>query len=175
MEDGFIGEIKMFGGNYAPRGWAFCDGRLLPVQDYSALYSILGTQFGGDGITNFALPDLRGRVAIGPGQGSGTGNYMQGMMGGYERITLTEHNLPAHNHTVSCDMQTGTRELSNEPENNVPAEITQGEGYGTQVGNNYMHSEMIGNTGMGNPIDNLQPFTCIYYIICLDGTYPPRD
>ena len=175
MEDGFIGEIKMFGGNYAPRGWAFCDGSLLQVQEYAALFSLLGTQFGGDGRTNFALPDLRGRVAIGPGQGPGMGHYIQGMMGGYETVTLTEQNLPAHNHTVSCDMQTSTRELSNEPVNKVPAEITQGEGYGPQVGTSYMHSEMIGNTGIGDPIDNRQPFTCINYIICLDGTYPPRD
>src|SRR5262245_26202423 len=102
MSDPFIAEIKMFGGNFAPLGWATCDGQLLPISQYTALFSLLGTTYGGDGVTNFALPDLRGRVPMHPGQGPGLSPRTLGEKAGTETVTLTTAQLPAHNHAANC-------------------------------------------------------------------------
>src|SRR5215207_9632471 len=102
MSEPFIGEIRMFGGNFAPRGWAFCEGQLLSIAQNTALFSILGTTYGGNGTTTFALPDLRGRVPIQPGQGPGLSPYTLGQMSGQENVTLLITNIPAHTHTLGA-------------------------------------------------------------------------
>src|SRR3954468_23228168 len=100
MSEPFLGEIRMFGGNFAPRGWAFCNGQILSIAQNTALFSLLGTTYGGNGQTTFGLPDLRGRVAVSAGQGPGLSNYSLGELAGSESVTLTSANMPAHNHSV---------------------------------------------------------------------------
>ena len=174
--EGYLGEVKMFAGTYAPMNWAFCQGQLLDIANYQSLYAVLGIQFGGDGRTNFALPDLRGRVPVGSGSGPGRTPRVQGQYGGYETVHLTADSLPAHNHAVACDMKTATRSLSAVSENNVPAQITQGEGFGSDLsGGTYMNQEMITNTGNGNSHENMQPWEAMNYIICVQGIFPPRS
>src|SRR5512140_216933 len=107
MSTPFIGEIVMFAGNFAPRSWALCNGQLLPIAQNTALFSILGTTYGGDGRTTFALPDLRGRVPVHPGQGPGLSNYVLGEMAGTENTTLLINNMPAHNHTLNAVSDAG--------------------------------------------------------------------
>lgn len=171
-----MGIIKLFAGTYAPRDWAFCDGRLLSVAEYTALYSLLGTQFGGDGRTTFGLPDLRSRVPIGAGQGLGLSPYPQGIKGGQEIVTLAEGQIPSHYHYVHCDVKTPGRSLVNSPDDNVPAMLSQGEGYGTDLsGNTYMHQNMLTPFGGNQPHENRPPFQAINYIICTVGIFPPRD
>src|SRR5512136_2572601 len=98
MAQPYVGEIRMFAGNFAPQGWMFCEGQLLPISQYDALFNLIGTTYGGDGINTFALPDLRGRVIVGPGQGSGLSNYVLGQQGGVETVTLTTNQIPQHSH-----------------------------------------------------------------------------
>lgn len=175
MEE-YIGIIKLFAGTFAPRGWAFCDGRLLQISNNNALFAILGTQFGGDGRTTFGLPDLRSRVPVGAGQGTGLSHYQQGIKGGLEINTLSTSQMPAHNHSAQCDVKTGGRSLVNSPEGKIPANLTQGEGYGSDFsGNTFMNNDMISTEGGNSPIENRQPFQAINYIICLVGAFPPRD
>ena len=164
-QEGFIGEVRMFAGNFAPRGWAFCDGQLLAISSNSALFSILGTTYGGDGRTTFALPDLRGRVAVGVGQGPGLSQRWQGQKFGSETNTLTTMNLPAHNHSVNIKANAGG--------NNVPSNsIISVDGKSTKAVTN---SKVINSTGVGQPINNMQPSLGIRYIICLQGIYPSRS
>ncbi|OEK09718.1 phage tail protein [Flavivirga aquatica] len=163
----------MFGGNFAPRGWAFCDGQLLPISQYSALFSLLGTTYGGDGRTTFALPDLRGRVAIHPGNGPGLSSYRQGQKGGAETNTLTVNQMPSHRHSVNAVMEDGNESV---PTNNVPAgtKVLDKE-YSSDTPNTTMKSSIIGNTGGGQPINNIQPYGTVNYIIALQGIFPSRS
>jgi len=174
--EGYLGEVKMFAGTFAPQGWAFCQGQLMAIANYQALYSVLGTQFGGDGRSNFALPNLGGRVPVGTGSGPGLTPRSQGQYGGFERVSLTTDTLPQHNHAVACDMKTPSRNLSAGSENNVPAQTTQGEGFGSDLtGGTHMNQGMITSTGNGNSHENMQPWTAMHYIICVNGLYPPRN
>jgi len=174
--DGYLGEVKMFAGTYAPKNWAFCDGSVIAIQNYTALFSLLGTQFGGDGRTSFGIPDLRGRVPIGVGTGLGLTPRRQGEFGGLEMILLTLKEIPSHNHAVACDMKTGSRDLKATSENNVPAQITDGEGFGSDLsGGTNMKPEMISTEGGGQAHYNMQPWACLNYIICLIGEFPPRN
>ncbi|NOQ26267.1 MAG: phage tail protein [Bacteroidales bacterium] len=171
-----LGEVKMFVGTIPPRSWAFCDGSLLPISSYNALFTIIGTQFGGDGETNFALPDFRGCVPIGAGSGSGLTPRMQGDSGGLEKTQLTVNEIPSHSHTVACDMKTAGRDLSASSENNVPGQITQGEGFGSDLSDEtFMNQDMITDTGGGNPFDNMQPWKAINFIICIVGVFPTTN
>ena len=127
--EGYLGEVRMFGGNFAPRSWAFCQGQLLAISQFNALFSILGTTFGGDGRTTFGLPDLRGRVAAGVGTGPGLHTMIWGEKGGQENVTLTQLNLPSHTHTLVQNLHSiwqpacsdATTGNSSEPEGSVPA------------------------------------------------------
>ena len=170
---GYIGEIRMFAGNFAPRDWALCDGQLLPISQHSALFSILGTMYGGDGRTTFALPDLRGRVAIHPGQGPGLSYYNQGAIGGSETNTLTTNQLPSHNHSVNAVTATGNQ---TSPTGNLVADsgLFDNE-YSNANADTTLKSTMIGNTGGGQPVNNIQPYGTVNYIICLQGVYPSRS
>ncbi|MBN1985435.1 MAG: phage tail protein [Prolixibacteraceae bacterium] len=180
MSEPFIGEITLFGGNFAPRGWAFCDGQLLPIATNTALFSILGTTYGGDGITTFALPDLRGRVAIHPGHGPGLSSYSLGMKAGAEQVTLTAQQMPSHSHTASGTIQAknGQPDESN-PGGQVPATLTNGtEGY-AETPNTPMKAGgvdvTVNNSGGNLPHTNVQPFQCVNFIIALVGIFPSRS
>ena len=172
-QEAFIAEIRMFAGNYAPRDWALCEGQLLPISQHSALFSILGTMYGGDGRTTFALPDLRGRVAIHPGQGPGLSYYNQGAIGGSERNTLTTNQLPSHNHSVNAVTATGNQ---TSPTGNLVADsgLFDNE-YSNANADTTLKSTMIENTGGGQPVNNIQPYGTVNYIIALVGTFPPRN
>ncbi|WMX13636.1 MULTISPECIES: phage tail protein [unclassified Aureispira] len=170
--DPFIGEIIMFGGNFAPRGWAFCDGQLLPIAQNSALFSILGTTYGGDGRTTFALPDLRGRVAIHPGNGPGLSDYRLGQKGGTETVTLTTNQIPSHNHMINVNNSAGT---TNDPTNHFLANTGAFDSeYGTTA-NTIMNSNALGHTGGGQSHTNIQPYCCVNFIIALQGVFPSRS
>lgn len=158
----------MFAGNFAPRGWAFCNGQLMAISQNAALFSLLGTTYGGDGITTFALPDLRGRAAIGVGQGPGRQQRDLGEAGGAEQVTLTTANLPAHNHTVAVRAADGSTKLPTQGYN------ATGGGYGTPA-TGTAPADTIGVTGGNQPIGNMPPFLAISYIICLEGIYPSRS
>lgn len=183
--EGTIGEIRMFAGNFAPRNWMFCNGQLLSISQYQALFSLLGTTYGGDGKNNFALPDLRGRVPIGPGTGPGLPAYYQGQAGGSPNNHLTVYELPAHTHTaqgtVKPNASTGGRGVttSNSPENNFPSTSPEGTNIYAESANTQMgESEVtitVGNTGANQPVNNMQPFLGMYYIICVQGLYPSRN
>lgn len=182
----FLGQIIMFGGNFAPRGWALCDGQLLAIQQYSALFSILGTTYGGDGRTTFGLPDLRGRAPIHAGRGAGLTPRGLGARGGSETTTLTTAQMPNHSHSAQFS-ETASQIAAHEgPGNksepnpgNVLAEIPNGYRAGeanTHIdGGQITATVTIGNTGGGQPVNNMQPFQVVNYIIALQGTFPSRN
>lgn len=166
-QEAFTGEIKMFAGNFAPRGWAFCDGQLLSISSNSALFSLLGTMYGGDGRTTFGLPDLRGRVAVGVGQGSGLSNIRQGQKWGTETTTLTSVNLPAHSHTVN--VQGNSSGISASLNTILPVESSK------STKQSKANTVETNTTGAGQAVNNIQPSIGIRYIICLYGKYPVRS
>ena len=172
-QEPFIGEIRMFAGTFAPRGWAFCDGQLLAISGNEALFSLLGTTYGGDGRTTFALPDLRGRVAIHPGQGPGLSNYTQGQIGGVESNTLTVSQMPSHTHSVNAVTADGNQST---PGGNLLAgtKILDPE-YSDSDPDAVMSARMISNTGNGQSVENRQPYGTVNYIIALVGIFPSRD
>jgi len=171
--DPFIGEIKMFGGNFAPRNWALCQGQLLPISQNQALFSILGTIYGGDGRTTFALPDLRGRVAIQQGNGPGLSSYNQGANGGTEQTTLTVNNLPSHTHATSSELEIAKGEIANDDESsNADAGFLKADLDSTEK---MTVDATVANAGGSQPFSNVQPFLAINYIIALQGTYPSRN
>ncbi|MFK5878606.1 MAG: tail fiber protein [Flavobacteriaceae bacterium] len=172
-QEAMIGEVKMFAGNFAPRGWAFCNGQLLPISQNSALFSILGTTYGGDGRTTFALPDLRGRVAVHAGSGTGLIRKQLGQRGGEETVNITVKNLPSHSHAVKAVAEVGDEGL---PNGNLPASnSTANKSYSTLSSNATMSKSMIENTGGNLPVNNMQPYLTVNYIICLEGIFPSRN
>lgn len=165
----FLGEIQMFSGNFPPKGWAFCNGQLLAINTNQALFSLLGTTYGGNGVTNFALPDLRGRVPVHPNNST----IVQGQMSGTENNTLTVSNLPAHSHTVNAVSSQGNQNL---PTNSLPAETAQLDPeYSNAAGNAVMSSGMVSQTGNNQPVNNIQPSVGCTYIISLQGIFPSRN
>jgi microcystin-dependent protein len=172
--EGFIGEVKYFAGTYPPKNWAFCEGQSLPIVQYTPLYSLIGVQFGGDGKTYFNLPDLRGRMTLGAGQSTGTSYRHQGDTGGYEGVQLTQLTLPAHNHTMKCDTTSGGRTIKTTPQNNLFALKAAG-GYGPDpTGLPSMKNDMVNTEGQSAAHENMPPWLCVNYIICLYGYYPIR-
>jgi microcystin-dependent protein len=170
--DEFMGIIKMFAGTYAPDGWAFCDGSILNIKDNAALFSILNTTYGGDGIKNFALPDLRGCVPLGMGRNPNRMSYSIGDNGGSENTVLLTSNLPPHSHTITCSNQPGNQA---DPTGNIPAHSGNSDKeYSNSSPTAAMAPYMVGTTGMGQPISVMQPYLAINYIICIKGAYPPR-
>lgn len=165
----FIGMIVQFGGNFAPRGWAFCDGQLLPISQNQALFSILGTTYGGDGVSTFGLPDLRGRVAIHPGNGPGLSHYKLGAKGGHESVTLTINNMPSHNHSFSG--------IAGDAKSDAPAGNSLGIStiYSGGTPNAPLNAAVVGNKGGSQAFDVRQPYQCVNFIIALVGTYPSRN
>lgn len=173
QQEGFIGEIRMFAGNFAPRGWAFCEGQLLAVSSNEALFSILGTTYGGDGRTTFGLPDLRGRVPIHAGTGPGLSTRQLGSRSGSETNILSVNNLPSHSHTVNAVSEDGNQSL---PTGNLPAgtKLLDKE-YSDATGNTTMSASMLNNTGNNQAVNNMQPYLTIHYIIATTGVYPSRN
>lgn len=173
MSEPFVGEIRMFAGNFAPRSWAFCDGQLLAVSQNDALFSLLGTIYGGDGRTTFALPDLRGRIPVHAGSGPGLSARALGARGGQERVTLTTASMPAHRHSLmassgaASDSQPGGRAVGVAAGGNVYG----GGGALGSMGGNALSTQ----SGGAGPHDNMQPFLCINFIIALFGIYPSRS
>jgi microcystin-dependent protein len=176
--DPFIAQILLFASNFAPRGWALCEGQMLPIAQNTALFSLIGTIYGGDGITTMALPDLRGRVAIGPGQGPGLPDYRQGDKGGTASTTLTVLNMPTHNHVLNANSSYGTTAV---PASNTSlAATTDGRSisvnvYSTNAPNVQLAGASVGNAGANQPINNMQPYLAIPYIIALVGIFPSRN
>lgn len=170
--DPFIGEVQWFAGNYAPRGWAFCDGQILPISQYTALFSILGTTYGGDGRTTFALPDMRGRVAIHRGQGPGLSNHPLGQKAGTEAETLTINQLPSHTHGLQASNNAATAAT---PTGGLPANGGRSNLYDTAAANTSMSASAISATGGGQPHNNMQPYVSLSCIIALQGLYPSRN
>jgi microcystin-dependent protein len=168
----FIGQIVMFGGNFAPRGWAFCDGQLLAINQYSALFSILGTTYGGDGRTSFALPGLRGRVPLHPGTGAGLPNYNLGQKGGNYQEILNVQQIPAHNHHIAASEEDGSQ---NEASGHYLATSTSGNIYHNSPNNISLGQNSVTNTGGGQAHNNMQPFLGINFIIALQGVFPSRN
>lgn len=166
-----LGQIIMFGGNFAPRGWEFCNGQLLPISQNQALFSLLGTIYGGDGRTTFALPDLRSRVPMHPGNGPGLSNRVLGQKLGSETNTLTVGQLPSHSHSVEIPAK---EEANTEtPENNNIAGAGFN-GFGT-VSDVTMAPFNTQNSGGSQAVNNIQPVTCVNFIIAIQGVYPSRS
>ncbi len=175
--DFFISGIIQVGCNYAPRSWAFCDGTLMPISQNQALFSLLGTNFGGDGRTNFGLPDLRGRAPVGMGQGTGLSGISQGARHGTETATLLASNIPEHTHAFQASASSGE---SNAPRNNdYLATSVSGRDSGnnnyTSSNSNLVSLNGIGNTGSGTAFGIVQPIIGMNYVIALQGIFPSRN
>ena len=175
MADPYIGEIRMVGFSYAPRGWANADGQLVPVDQQPSLFALYGTTYGGDGRNNFALPDLRGRVPIHVGQGPGTDYHRMGQAGGYATIELHESQIPPHSHPAIVHAKAaGGTDAS--PEGHYWAQHSRDLMYCTD-GNVQMAAdavEVLASTGGGEPVSVMQPFLTIRYCVCMTGLFPPR-
>ena len=172
MSEPFVGEIRMFAGNFAPRGWAFCDGQLLAVSQNDALFSLLGTIYGGDGRTTFGLPDLRGRIPIHAGTGPGLSPRRLGAKSGSEKVTLTTNQLASHTH----DWNANTASAKDpSPAGHVTADTSPINFYEPQNQTVSLASNTIANTGGSGSHTNLMPTLCINFIIALVGIYPSRQ
>jgi len=166
--DPYVGEIRQFSGDYAPRDWAFCNGQLLPIKEHEALYVLIGTTFGGDGVTNFAVPDLQGRIPL-----HGTDSFPLGKPGGEEEVTLTEAQLPAHTHLAHASNNNTPNHAG--PENAFWGSVNSSFGWATGPGDMPLHPDSIKPAGGGLPHENRMPFVTISYIISLAGIYPQPD
>ncbi|MBD0369756.1 MAG: phage tail protein [Pyrinomonadaceae bacterium] len=168
----YLGEIKIISWNFAPKGWAFCNGQLLPINQNQALFSILGTTYGGNGQTNFALPDFRSRIPISFGEG-----YNLGQAGGEEFHTVIQSEMPAHNHFVNASTQqadTTFIETAQPPSNNVFGTVVGGI-YGNYAALTSISPETISNVGGSQPHENRQPYLVLNFIIALQGVFPSRN
>lgn len=171
MSEPFLAEVRMVGFNFAPRGWAFCDGQILPINQNQSLYSLLGTTYGGDGRTSFALPDLRGRVPIHVGRSNGGDDHTLGQKSGEENHTLSANEMPGHGHTL--------RASGNEPATPVPTgnmlAASLNELYVDPAGLAAMHSGTVANVGGGQGHENMQPYLALNFCIALRGLFPSRN
>ncbi len=200
MSEPFIAEIKIIAFSYAPRYWAMCDGQLLDIRQNQTLFALINTYYGGDGTTNMAVPDLRGRMAIHAGQGPGLSNYRPGQYGGMEQIQLKESQMPAHNHPATPSLTSTTPAILTAGDRNTPeadnTSVLAGEvtvpgskgsrdpvnlySTGTDTDNSLKPTPVegnvaIGNTGGSQPHYNMPPFLTLNFIIALDGLFPPRN
>ena len=171
--DPFVGEIRVVGFNFAPKGWAFCNGQLLPISQNTALFSLLGTLYGGDGRSTFALPDLQGCAAMHPGQGPGLNSYVLGERGGEASVTLQGTEMPAHTHGLKALLTPGTTASP------TGASFAKGPGttslYGPASGTSTtLSSQALNVTGGNLPHNNMQPYLTMNFVIAMQGVYPPR-
>jgi len=170
MANPYVGEIRAFGFNFAPRGWATCDGQIIPISQNTALFSILGTTYGGNGISNFALPNLQGATPLGQGQGPSLSTYVLGQSGGTETVTLGINELPSHNHTANAVAAPGTL-LS--PQGRATAEVRGGTYAATHDAT--MNAAALAANGNGLPHNNMPPYLTVTFCIALQGVFPPRS
>jgi len=172
MADPFVAEVRIFPFNFAPKGWAWCDGQLMPISQNTALFSLLGTNYGGDGKSTFALPDFQGSAVVHAGQGPGLSEYFVGQTGGSETVTLLESEIPAHSHNVMASTAAG--------DNNPPAptfSIAQSTGtnaYSSAASNAFMSINTLIPAGGDLPHNNMMPYLTFYFCIALQGVFPPR-
>ena len=171
MSQPFLGEIRLFPYNFAPRGWAFCSGQILPIAQNTALFALLGTTYGGNGQTTFALPDLRGRKAISSGQGPGLSNYDLGQVSGAENATLTINQMPGHSHVVKPNAVKDDVNAQN-PQNTLPA---NGAFYSNAAATVQMGPSTSELTGGSQPFAILDPYLTLNYCIALQGIFPSRN
>ncbi|HXK03321.1 MAG TPA: tail fiber protein [Verrucomicrobiae bacterium] len=173
MASPFLGEIRVFPYNFAPRGWAFCNGQILPISQNTALFSLLGTQYGGNGTSNFALPNLQGNVAIGQGSGPGLTPRTVGEVGGTQTVTLATTQMPAHNHLFACNSKNGN---SYSPAGNIPAVDAGGNNlYSPGPPDSHMNAGHLPVQGSGLPHNNMQPYLTLSYCIAMQGIFPARN
>jgi microcystin-dependent protein len=175
MADPFVAEIRIFTGNFAPNGWAMCDGQILPISQNTALFSLLGTFYGGDGKSNFALPNLQGRAPIQTGQGAGLSQYDLGESGGAAAVTLLQTEIPSHVHTAGCQSNPGGQAA---PTGNVWSGLagrTPPPLYTTAAPNTNMNPGALAVTGGNLPHNNMSPFLVLNFIIAMQGIYPSRS
>ena len=170
MSEPFIAEVRIFAGNFAPRNWAFCDGQLLPIAQNTALFSIVGTTFGGDGRTTLGLPNLQGRAAMHPGRGPGLTSRRLGESGGVENVTLTTQQIPSHEHSVNASSDVAT--LAS-PIDKSFADTDTVNHYGPKADEENFAA--VSNVGSSRPHNVMQPYIAMNYIIALQGTYPSRS
>lgn len=172
MADPFVAEIRIFPFNFAPKGWAWCDGQLMPLSQNTALFSLLGTTYGGDGKSNFALPDLQGRAPMHPGQGPGLSLHDLGETGGSETVTLLESEIPAHNHIVRASSDDGDLKVGT-PLRSL-ARSSGGFAWGAGAGNTNLGDQTLTPAGGDAPHNNMMPYLTCYFNIALQGVFPPR-
>ncbi len=179
--DQTMAEIRLFAGNFAPKGWALCQGQLLAIATNAALFSLLGTTYGGDGITTFGLPDLRGRIPVSPGQGPGLSGYVLGEVLGTEKYTVLTSQMPAHTHMMLCNDAVGSG-AANNPANGFmgtgPVDRSTGSPVNTRyatTANITMAPTSVSLTGGSQPTNNIQPTLGLNYIIALVGIFPSRN
>ena len=179
MSTPYIGEIRMVGFNYAPSGWALCNGQPMPISQFQALYSLIGNTYGGDGRTTFNLPDLRGRVPVHAGQSPGQNLYTLGEKTGSEQVTLTLNEMPQHSHDINVHNQPANQ---TDPSGNILSVVNDGQGrspaiypaYSNAAPTGKMAPSAVGTTGASQPHSNMQPLLVVNFIIALEGDYPPR-
>ncbi|NOK17683.1 phage tail protein [Corallococcus carmarthensis] len=173
MSEPYIGQIIMFGGDFAPRGWLLCNGALLPIAQNQALFAILGTTYGGNGTTTFALPDLRGRFPMQPGQGPGLAPHTLGEVSGQQAVTLISPQMPAHTHPLMASNQEGNTES---PEGAYLAAYPPGTTPTPYVTNpsTVMGPQAVGIAGGSQPVPIMNPYTCVNFIIATEGVFPSR-
>ena len=174
MSNPFVAEIRIFAGNFAPTGWALCNGQLLPISQNTALFSLLGTTYGGDGKSTFALPNLQGSAALGQGQGPGLSHRDLGEVGGEPNLTLLSSEMPVHTHTGQGSTEVGTLKAPAPTE--FLAKSKGGTNYQSNVSTNLvlMNPQTLTPTGGSQPHNNMSPFLTLTYIIALQGVFPPR-
>ncbi len=172
MSEPFLAEIRIFAGNFAPRGWAFCNGQLLPIAQNTALFSLIGTTYGGDGRSTTALPNLKGRAPMHPGRGPGLTARRLGQKGGTETVTLTEAQMPNHTHTLEARPASGS---TSDPAGNFFAALTGANFYTTDTSSlTGMAAGAVQNAGGSLAHNNVQPYLALNFIIALVGLYPSR-
>jgi microcystin-dependent protein len=179
MSEPFLGEIRMTGFGFVPTGWAFCNGQILPISQNAALFSLLGTNFGGNGTSTFALPDLQGRVPINWGNGLGLNQYTIGENGGVESVILTQNQMPGHNHQINC--VSNSNATSPKPSGQYPGDVvssaalTKVDAYSTNPPDSTMNPATVAPIGGSQSHPNIQPYLCVTFIISLVGIYPSRN
>lgn len=171
MSSPFLGQLLLFAGNFPPRGWAMCNGQLLSIAQNTALFSLLGTTYGGNGVSTFALPDLRGRVPLHLGQGPGLQDRVMGEASGVEAVTLIQQNMPAHSHTLAASSGIAT---TNTPAGNL-IPTGQSRTFATGAAGATMSPQSIGTTGNSLPHENMQPYLVLNWVIALQGIFPSRN
>ena len=172
MSDPYTGEIRMFAGNFPPSGWAFCDGSTMPIDQNEALFTLIGTTYGGDGQVTFNLPDLRGRVPVHQGQGPGLSNYVLGQTGGVESVTLTTQQIPQHTHALLATTSAGTQV---NPGGNLLSNSQGPQPYIQESPDGNLNPAAMSPSGGSQPHDNLQPFLAINFILSLFGFFPTQS